>query len=49
MSRPPLQGMLEFGLYVKDVSQSADFYRRLFGFPVMVSKERIAALDVAGR
>ncbi len=49
VARPPVQGMLEFGLYVKDVSRSADFYRQLFGFPVMVSKERIAALDVEGK
>jgi len=49
MSRPPLQGMLEFGLYVKDVSRAADFYHNLFGFPVLLSKERIAALDVEGK
>ena len=41
--------MLEFGLYVKDVSASADFYHLLFGFPVLVSKERMAALDVEGK
>ena len=49
MSRPPLQGMLEFGLYVKDVSRAADFYHLLFGFPVLISKERMAALDVEGK
>ena len=49
MSRPPVQGMLEFGLYVKDVSRAADFYHLLFGFPVLISKERIAALDVEGK
>ena len=49
MGRPPLQGMLEFGLYVKDVSAAADFYHLLFGFPVLVSKERMAALDVEGK
>ena len=41
--------MLEFGLYVKDVSEAADFYHLLFGFPVLVSKERMAALDVEGK
>ncbi len=41
--------MLEFGLYVKDVSRAADFYHHLFGFPVLLSKERIAALDVEGK
>ena len=49
MSRPPLQGMLEFGLYVQDVSRASAFYQRLFGFPVLVSHERIAALDVEGQ
>ena len=49
MNRPRLQGMLEFGLYVKDVSRSADFYHNLFGFPVLLSNERIAALDVEGK
>ena len=41
--------MLEFGLYVKDVSRASAFYHRLFGFPVLVSQERIAALDVEER
>ncbi len=40
--------MLEFGLYVQDVSRASAFYQRLFGFPVLVSNERIAALDVEG-
>ena len=48
LNRPPVQGMLEFGLYVQDVSRAADFYHQLFGFPVLVSQERIAALDVEG-
>ena len=41
--------MLEFGLYVEDVSLAAAFYNNLFGFRVLLSKERIAALDVEGR
>ncbi len=41
--------MLEFGLYVQDVSRAAAFYHHLFGFPVLVSQERIAALDVERR
>ncbi len=41
--------MLEFGLYVKDVSRAADFYHHLFGFRVLISKERMAALDVEGK
>ena len=41
--------MLEFGLYVREVSRAADFYHHLFGFPVLISTERIAALDVEGK
>jgi catechol 2,3-dioxygenase-like lactoylglutathione lyase family enzyme len=41
--------MLEFSLYVKDVSRAADFYHDLLGFPVLLSKERMAALDVEGK
>ncbi len=41
--------MLEFGLYVQDVSRASAFYQRLFGFPPLVSTERIAALDVEGQ
>ncbi len=41
--------MLEFSLYVKDVSRAADFYHHLLGFRVLLSKERIAALDVEGK
>ena len=49
MSRPHVQGMLEFGLYVKDVYRAANFYHEVFGFPVLLSKDRIAALDVEGK
>ena len=49
MSRPAVQGMLEFSLYVQDVSRASAFYQDLFGFPMLVSKERIAALDVEGK
>ncbi|MFQ5742991.1 MAG: VOC family protein, partial [Acidobacteriota bacterium] len=49
MNRPPLQGMLEFGLYVEDVERAAAFYRRLFGFRPLVSNERIGALDVESK
>ena len=41
--------MLEFSLYVEDVSRAADFYHHLFGFRVLLSKERMAALDVEGK
>jgi catechol 2,3-dioxygenase-like lactoylglutathione lyase family enzyme len=42
-------GVLETALYVTDVKRSAEFYRRLFGFPTLLESERLIALDVAGR
>jgi catechol 2,3-dioxygenase-like lactoylglutathione lyase family enzyme len=42
-------GILETSLYVADVSRSSSFYRRLFGFGVLLDSERLVALDVAGR
>ena len=42
-------GILETALYVADVSRSAEFYRRLFGFGKLLESERLIALDVAGR
>jgi catechol 2,3-dioxygenase-like lactoylglutathione lyase family enzyme len=36
-------------LYVKDLAQAAGFYRRLFGFEVLLESERLIALDVVGR
>ncbi len=47
--KPPLNGMLEYGLYVDDVARAAEFYERVFGGRVMVAKERMAALDMEGR
>ena len=49
MARPPLQGMLEFGLYVEDVERAADFYTLVLGFRVLIANERIVALDVEGK
>ena len=46
---PPVQGVLETGLYVSDLARSREFYSRLFGFPVMKGDERFCAFDVAGR
>lgn len=43
---PTIKGVLETALYVKDVRQSAEFYRRVFGFEIMVEDERICALAV---
>src|SRR5688572_26767848 len=42
-------GVLETALYVTDIKRSAEFYRRLFGFPTLMESERIIALDVAGK
>ena len=42
-------GILETALYVTDIKRSAEFYRRLFGFPTLLESERLVALDVAGR
>jgi hypothetical protein len=33
-STPQIRGILETALYVKDPPRSADFYRRLFAFPI---------------
>ena len=46
---PAVSGILETALYVKDLKRAADFYRRLFGFRVLLESERLIALDVAGR
>lgn len=43
---PRLAGILETSLYVDDLERSANFYRTLFGFSVMVSIERMMALEV---
>jgi catechol 2,3-dioxygenase-like lactoylglutathione lyase family enzyme len=42
-------GILETALHVADPSQSAGFYRRLFGFDVLLESEQLVALNVAGR
>ncbi len=47
--RPPLNRMLEYGLYVDDLATAAEFYGRVFGGRVMFENERIAALDVEGQ
>lgn len=42
-------GVLETSLYVDDVPRAREFYRRVFGFPELVSDQRFCALSVAGR
>jgi len=42
-------GILETALHVADPFKSAAFYRRLFGFDMLLESERLVALNVAGR
>jgi catechol 2,3-dioxygenase-like lactoylglutathione lyase family enzyme len=44
-----VSGILETALYVDDLSRSAAFYRRLFGFETLLENERMVALNVADR
>ena len=44
-----VSGILETALYVSDIKRSAEFYRRLFGYPTLLESERLVALDVSGR
>jgi catechol 2,3-dioxygenase-like lactoylglutathione lyase family enzyme len=41
--------ILETALHVADPFRSAEFYRRLFGFDVLLESDRLVALNVAGR
>ena len=42
-------GILETALCVDDVTRSAAFYRRVFGFPTLLESDRLIALNVADR
>ena len=44
-----ITGILETGIYVDDVERSAEFYRRIFGFELLVGDQRFQALSVDGR
>lgn len=46
---PNVDGIIETALSVANVPRSAVFYRRLFGFDVLMESERLVALDVGGR
>ena len=46
---PEISGILETALYVTDVARSANFYRALFGFEVMIQDERFCAMSVVGK
>jgi catechol 2,3-dioxygenase-like lactoylglutathione lyase family enzyme len=49
LSPPPLHGVIETSLYVDDVARAVEFYRRVFGFEIVDSGERLAAMGVADR
>ena len=42
-------GILETALYVSDVKRAGEFYRRVFGFPVLLESDRLIALNVSGQ
>lgn len=46
---PELMGVLETSLYVNDLERSAEFYRELFDFAILVADRRMCALSVPGR
>ena len=49
MKKPKVEGLLEVGIYVKNIIKSIEFYQNLFDFPILKSDERFAALDVQGK
>jgi len=44
---PPVNGILETGIYVEDVDRSREFYQRVFGFEAVFVEDRICTLAVA--
>lgn len=46
---PQVNGILETSLYVEDVRRTVAFYREVLDATPLVSEERFAALEVAGR
>src|SRR5258708_39903985 len=43
---PNVTGLLETSLYVENVQRSVEFYQTIFGFPLLLNEERIAAFRV---
>jgi len=46
---PSINGILETALYVDDLERSAQFYRTIFGFEIIVADARLYAIGVADR
>ena len=46
---PKVNGILETAIWAADVKQAAAFYRRIFGFDVLLESDRLIALDVSSR
>ena len=46
---PGVTGILETAISVADPQQSAAFYRKVFGFNVLLESDRLIALDIADR
>jgi len=44
---PTIYGILESALYVTDLEKSSQFYRKLFGFELIDSSQRLCAMGVA--
>ncbi len=49
MSHLAVSGILESALYVADLTLTADFYKRLFGFSILLKEDRMVALNVADK
>ena len=45
---PAVTRVLETALYVADLERSTKFYQELFGFALLLSEDRLHALNVAG-
>jgi catechol-2,3-dioxygenase len=45
---PPISHLLETSLYVADLSQSKEFYQKIFGFDTLLEDGRMCALRVPG-
>lgn len=46
---PDVTHVLETALYVADLDRSQEFYHSLFGFPLFLRDERMAAMGVPGQ